>query len=226
MRRAADPRPRGTGTANQPPRLAARFRNGAPAVELPVGHTLMMLKRMHRFCFVVAVTVAVATPGVAQTITPNDSTLARPDSVMARPDSVSAVPDSVSARPDSAAARPDSATQRGDSVRSAAGAAAPAPPAEAPIDPVQRAICAKSDSMGGTVHVLAVVFQTGTQPKTRDAALTTIEAKRLGGSDDGVQYVQVPTGTGISRREVEDRMIRLPGVEQVRSVTCPVGPAS
>ena len=74
--------------------------------------------------------------------------------------------------------------------------------------------------------MLGIVFESGTAPADREAALVAVEGKRLGGSaEDQFQYVQVPAGGSEFRlRALADKLIRLSSVSEVGPVSCPAAP--
>jgi hypothetical protein len=190
--------------------------------------------------------LVVATPCLAQDSLPDSAARSRPDStVMSQSDSAfPSNPDSVAGpRPDSgAASKPDSgAASKPDSGAaskpdSGAGlppdtvaaspnslkkiqgeeATVPAPPA----DPALTAAC--NSSPAASADLLLVVFFPDVRAAERAAVARRVNGKLLGrAGDEGSYYLQVP-GDGSDRlRAVADQVIRLPGVQEVGTRTCP-----
>jgi len=111
--------------------------------------------------------------------------------------------------------------------RQAAPAAA-SPPPPPPIDPVLARACIDAAPGEAAPDVLGIVFESGTAPADREAALVAVEGKRLGGSaEDQFQYVQVPAGGSEFRlRALADKLIRRASVSEVGPVTCPARAAA
>jgi len=134
-----------------------------------------------------------------------------------------------SARPPAASSGPVPAAPRDTARRTAGGRdstrTAPAP--ASPVDPVLARLCAGAAPGEAAPDALGIVFERGSAPAARDAAIAAVSGKRLDGrAEDQFQYAQVPAGGSEFRlRALADKLIRLPAVSEVGPVTCPALPA-
>jgi hypothetical protein len=135
---------------------------------------------------------------------------------------------SAAAKPDSAAVlRPDSTPLAPDSVRKTQGAETPAP--SPPADSTLAAACSSFTDASPAIAagLLVVVFAPATKPKERAAVAKAVGGtlvSPVGSGGVGAYYLRVPSRSDHESHAIADQVIRLPGVLQVGTKTCP--PAS